>query len=196
MSEILPFNSGFSPDRFRRYAKDLERAIFAMSEEYRSDMGSEAKLREALGSDNVKVRYGNGKQYVTMDEKTVELPADASPEDVAKALNVTPMPPVNLVEESKQDAPAPAAPVLLPTPAKPTQPISKNRTGAGYFASLIREQQAALKEQFAKAGEDMKSAMGEMKELADAATQEAKHVMAEAADLRAALGMNSNGGDE
>jgi hypothetical protein len=193
MSEILPFNGGFSPDRFRRYAKDLGRAIFAMSEEHKSGMGSLAKLKEALGSDNIKLRYGNGKQYVTMDDKTVELPADASPEDVAKALNVTPMPHVNLVEEPKPDAPAP---VQLPTPAKPTQPITKNRTGAGYFASLIREQQAALKEQFAKAGEDMKSAMSEMKELADAATQEAKHVKAEAADLRAALGMNSNGQEE
>jgi hypothetical protein len=192
MSEILPFNGGFSPDRFQRYARDLGRAIYEMSEEYKSDMGSLTKLKEALGSDNIRLRYGNGKQFVTMDDKTVELPADASPEDVAKALNVTPVPVVNLVEEPKPDSPVPAS----EPPAKPAAPIAKNRTGASFFANLIRTQQAAFKEQFAKAGQEMQSALEEMKELADAATQEAKHVKAEAADLRAALGLSTNGEPE
>jgi hypothetical protein len=165
-----------------------------MSEEYKTEMGSLTKLKEALGSDNIKLRYGNGKQYVTMDDKTVELPADASPEDVAKALNVTPVPTVNLVEEPKQDAPVP--PQEAAKPVQQPAPIAKNRTGAGYFANLVRTQQAAFKEQFAKAGQEMEAALNEMKQLADAATQEAKHVKAEAADLRAALGLNSNGEPE
>lgn len=194
MAEVLPFDSGFSPERFRRYADDLARAIYEMSEEHKSSMGSLQKLKEALGSDNIKLRFGGGKQFVTMDDKTVELPAEASPEDVAKALNVTPVPVVNLVDEPKQDAQS--VPQVAPEPAKLSAPISKNRTGAGYFANLVRTQQAAFKEQFAKAGEEMQAALDEMKELADAATQEAKHVKAEAADLRAALGLNSNGEPE
>jgi hypothetical protein len=195
MSEVLPFNGGFSLDRFQRYARDLERAIYEMSEEYKSDMGSLTKLKEALGSDNIRLRYGNGKQFVTMDDKTVELPADASPEDVAKALNVTPVPVVNLLDEPKPDAPAPP-PAPQPTAAKPAAPITKNRTGAGYFAKMIRERQAAFKERFAKAGDKMTEAFNEMEELAVAAEREAEHAVAEAADLRAALGLNSNGEPE
>lgn len=183
----------FSPVRFRRYAKDLERAMLEMSEEYKADMGSLTKLREALGRDNIALHYGNGKQYVTMDDKTVELPADAGVEDVAKALNVTPMPVVNMVEDPKQDAPAPALVVLA---AKLPAPVAKNRSGASFLASMIRERQAAFKERFAKAGDKMKSAFDEMEDLAVAAEKEAEHAVAEVADLRAALGLNSNGDPE
>jgi hypothetical protein len=61
---------------------------------------------------------------------------------------------------------------------------------------MIRERQAGFKERFAKAGDKMESAFDEMEVLAVAAEKEAEHAIAEVADLRAALGMNSNGEPE
>jgi hypothetical protein len=105
--------------------------------------------------------------------------------------NVTPMPPVALIEEPKKDEPAP----VQAAPAKPV-PIAKNRSGASFLANMIRERQASFKERFAKAGDKMESAFDEMEVLAVAAEKEAEHAIAEVADLRAALGMNSNGEPE
>lgn len=79
--------------------------------------------------------------------------------------------------------------------AAPSAPIKKNLTGASFLADLIRQQQAAIKTQLAKAGEEMSIAMTELQDTANEATNQVKAVKAETADLRAALGMNSNQGE-
>jgi hypothetical protein len=88
-------------------------------------MGSQAALREALGRNDIEVRFGDGKQYVTMDGKTVELSAEASASEVAQALNVTPLPAVDI-------APTPVAVQPAAVPAVKTAPA------AGSFAAMIR----------------------------------------------------------
>lgn len=164
-----------------------------------------AKLAGLPGIESATSQLIGGRQIIRIGAIEAHVGSFASDNEIERAIRsalnmadpdttepiATPMPTVALVEEPKPDAPAP---VVAPV-AKPAPMITKNRTGASFFASLIREQQAALKEKFAKAGEDMLSLMGEMNELADAATQQVQHGKAEAADLRAALGMNSNGDD-
>lgn len=103
---------GFSPLLFRLYASDLSDAIYALSRE--RQMGSQAALREALGRNDIEVRFGDGKQYVTMDGKTVELSAEASAQEVAQALNVTPLPAVQIA--SAPSSPSVAAPVVASKP--------------------------------------------------------------------------------
>lgn len=155
-------------------------------------MGATSELREALGRDDIEVRFGGGKQFVTMDNNTVELGANASPEDVARALNV-----------AKVDAAAQALPAAAPAPAPPKLivqaiPVAprKNLTGASFLANLIRQQQAAIKKQIADAGTEMQAAMTELQDVANEATNQVKAVKAETADLKAALGLNSNGSPE
>jgi hypothetical protein len=98
----------------------------------------------------------------------------ASDQEIATALNL-----------DKIDAQA--------APAKPADPIKKNLTGATFLAGLIRKQMADTKAQLAKAGQDMQTAMTDLQQVATAATDQVKAVQAETADLKAALGLNSNG---
>lgn len=83
--------------------------------------------------------------------------------------------------------------VEIVPPAKAAEPIKKNLTGASFLANLIRTQQAAIKQQLAQAGTEMTEAMGELQGIANEATNQVKAVKAETADLKAALGLNSNG---
>lgn len=168
--------NGFSPLRFSAYARDLEQAIL--------NMGSQSELRKALGRDDIEVRFGGGKQFITMDDKTIEIGANASPADVARALNVA------KVDEAVQALPAPKPVSAAPAPAPVPR---KNLTGASFLANLIRQQQAAIKAQIAQAGTEMQTAMSELQEVANEATNQVKAVKAETADLKAALGLNSNG---
>jgi outer membrane murein-binding lipoprotein Lpp len=73
------------------------------------------------------------------------------------------------------------------------EPIKKNLTGASFLAGLIRTRQAKVKDQLAQAGNELNAVMDEMETLADAATNQVADAKAEVADLRAALGLNSNG---
>lgn len=153
-------------------------------------MGATSDLRQVLGRDDVEVRFGGGRQFVTMDDKTVELSATAAPEDVAQALNV-----------AKVDAAVQALAITPPISEapKPVQVVPaprKNLTGASFLANLIRQQQAAIKKQIAEAGTEMQVAMTELQDVANEATNQVKAVKAETADLRAALGLNSNGAPE
>jgi len=83
--------------------------------------------------------------------------------------------------------------VDLVPPAVKAEPIKKNLTGASFLANLIRTQQAAIKQQLAEAGTELTAAMTELQATANEATNQVNAVKAETADLRAALGMNSNG---
>ena len=76
------------------------------------------------------------------------------------------------------------------------EPIKKNLTGASFLANLIRTQHAAIKEQLSKAGTEMTDAINELQGIANEATNQVKAVKAETADLKAALGLNSNGEQE
>ena len=67
-------------------------------------------------------------------------------------------------------------------------------TGAKFLAEQIRNQLASTKAQLAQAGNEMSAAMTELQATADEATKQVKEVQAETADLKAALGLSSNGG--
>lgn len=97
--------------------------------------------------------------------------------------------------ETPAPTPLPSLDIAKPEAPKPSEPIKKNLTGATFLAGLIRQQMADTKAQLAKAGEDMQRAMGELQQVASAATDQVKAVQAETADLKAALGMNSNGNE-
>lgn len=90
------------------------------------------------------------------------------------------------------ETPASASTPSVTAPASP-EPIKKNLTGATFLAGLIRQQMADTKAQLAKAGDDMQKAMTDLQQVASAATDQVKAVQAETADLKAALGLNSNG---
>lgn len=130
----------YSPERFSRYARELQRALIETSMDLPSDW----------------IRNG------------------------AK-VNETPIPAVTLIEQPKVE-------ILPPT----KDPVKSSFIGASSLASLIRNQQAKIKEQFAKAGEDLVKVISEGQQLADAATNQVKAAKAEVADLKAALGLNSN----
>jgi hypothetical protein len=89
-----------------------------------------------------------------------------------------------------ETAQVPANQMVTPDP-KPA--IKKNLTGASFLANLIRTQHAAIKKQLADAGTEMTVAMTELQDTANEATNQVKAVKAETADLKAALGLNSNG---
>jgi hypothetical protein len=132
----------FCPVRFRSCAQDLSKAVFELS---RERMGATSDLRNHLGVDNVHVRFGDGRKFVTMNDQTVELPADASNEDVAKALNPTPMPSVDIV---------PAAPAPVPEKIQDSGPLS-NITGlqSGAFQdALVKMRQKIAAKQMQAVG--------------------------------------------
>jgi hypothetical protein len=157
--------------------------------------GIEGATSEIVGGGQV-IRINGAEAHVgpfasdTEIEKAVRS-AMTTPEPDATKPNVTPMPEVTLIEEPKKDEPG----SVQAAPAKPVA-AAKNRSGASFLANMIRERQAAFKERFARAGDKMQSAFDEMEVLAVAAEKEADHAVAEVADLRAALGMNSNGEPE
>ncbi len=176
----------FSPFLFRLYASDLSEAIYDLS---RETMGATSNLRQQLGIDNVRVRFGDNRQFITMtnpdgSETTVELDVTASTDEIARALNIA---------GPKMTPPLPTNDIV-PLAVRSVAPIKKNLTGASFLADLIRTQQAAIKQQLAQAGTDMTSAMTELQGIANEATNQVKAVQAETADLRAALGLNSNSG--
>lgn len=143
-------------------------------------MGSTSDLRAFLGDNTAKVSFGLFKKIVTAHGLTVEVGQEATNDEVAAALKAAgmtdPLPTVEI---------APAAVVA--------QPIKKNLTGASYLAQLIRSQQAAVRKQLADAGTEMSAAINDLQGVADEATKQVKAVQAETADLKAALGLNSNG---
>lgn len=65
-------------------------------------------------------------------------------------------------------------------------------TGANLLGQQFRDNLSAVKDKLAKASTDMNSAMSELKDTADQATDMVKQVEAETADLKAALGLSSN----
>lgn len=164
---VLSANLPFSPLRFSQYAADLSKAVRYLEREM---LDREKLKREFPGG--LQTRIVGPNKYVTLGSKTVVVSPMASDQEIATALNL-----------DKIDGVA----------AKPIEPIKKNLTGASFLANLIREQQAAIKKQLDQAGTEMQSAMSELQGVANEATNQVKAVKAETADLRAALGLNSNG---
>lgn len=70
-----------------------------------------------------------------------------------------------------------------------------NITGASFLANHFRTLIADTKAQLAKAGDDMSVAMAELAQTADHAIKQVKIVQTETADLKAALGLHTNGGE-
>jgi hypothetical protein len=127
---------------------------------------------ERFQMEGLRTRIIGSSKYVTLGSKTVVVSPMASDQEIATALNL-----------DKIDG---------ATVAKPADPIKKNLTGATFLAGLIRKQMADTKAQLAKAGQDMQTAMTDLQQVATAATDQVKAVQAETADLKAALGLNSN----
>ena len=155
-------------------------------------MGATSDLRQRLGIENVRVRFGGNRQFITMTddsgrERTVEVNVSASDEEIARALNL------QKINELTTELPAAPLPTVEIAPVVVSEPIKKNLTGASFLANLIRTQQAAIKKQLADAGTEMTVAMSELQGIANEATNQVKAVKAETADLNAALGLNSNG---
>lgn len=70
-----------------------------------------------------------------------------------------------------------------------------NLTGATSLANTIRTLLAQTKAQLDKAGNDLTVAVGELQSTATEASKQVRIVQTETADLRAALGLGSNGGE-
>lgn len=134
----------YSPERFSRYARELQRALIETSMDLPSDW----------------IRNG------------------------AK-VNETPIPAVTLIEQPKVEIITPKA-----------EPLKKNITGATFLAGLFRQRIADTRATLAKAGEDLNAAVTELEDTATHAVNQVKAVKAETADLKAALGLNSNGEPE
>lgn len=148
-------------------------------------MGATTDLRNYLKDDTARVRFGLFKKTVTASGKTVEVGQNATHAEVAQALT-----------GSSMTDPLPVVEIAPPADGKAAvaaESIKKNLTGASFLANLIREQQAAIKKQLADAGTEMSAAMTELQGVANEATNQVKAVKAETADLKAALGLNSNG---
>lgn len=74
--------------------------------------------------------------------------------------------------------------------------VMANVTGASALGSLFRNHLADVKAQLAKASQEMDVAMGDLKDTASQATEMVKAVKAETADLKASLGLHSNGPED
>jgi hypothetical protein len=147
--------------------------------QYSKDL-SEA-IFQMIDHKKIQTRVIGSDRYATMNGKTVMVSATATEQEIATALNM-----------DKIDAStAVAAPKVTAL-----EPIKKNLTGASFLAQLIRTQQASIKKQLADAGTEMTAAITELQDVANEATNQVKAVKAETADLKAALGLNSNGEPE
>ena len=130
------------------------------------------ELKEALsdipGIETLTISYAdNGNQILHIADQSIEVTPMASNEEIR---------------------------VALQNPFIRTENTKMSVTGAKFLADQIRTQLAAAKAQLDQAGEEMTAAMSELQGVADEATQQVKAVQAETADLKAALGLNSNGG--
>ncbi|OAF05449.1 hypothetical protein AYJ54_00655 [Bradyrhizobium centrolobii] len=133
---------------------------------------SVSELRQAFkdlpGSENLIVSYAdNGNQIIQIGDKSVEVGPMASNDEIRLALQ---------------------------NPFIRTENTKVSVTGAKFLAEQIRTQLAAAKAELATAGTDMAAAMTELQDTVVEAKNQVKAVKDETADLKAALGLNSNGG--
>lgn len=178
---------GFNALRFHAYAKDLEQAVLRLSRESMSVQDLKEALKDIPGSSGLTVSYaGNGDQVISLGGRRIEVGPMASNDEIRKALSVR-------MSDQTENVTATPVPVVQMTPAVAITSPRKNLTGASFLANLIRQQQAAIKAQIAQAGTEMQAAMTELQDVANEATNQVKAVKAETADLKAALGLNSNG---
>lgn len=82
----------FPPSFFEHLSDRLELAVYDINAEYR-DMGATSDIHARLGIDNLRVRFGDNRQFVTLTnpdgtETTVELDLSASDTEIARALNI------------------------------------------------------------------------------------------------------------
>lgn len=147
-------------------------------------MGATTDLREHLGDDSVKVRFGNNRKYVTMGEVTVELPADATNEQVAEALNVP---------KADQATPIPPVSINQPPIVAQTRAVQRlNVTGAGFVGTSFKTKMQALKDELNKLPGDLEAALTKMSGAAKVGRNLVESVNAEADDLLATFGQFSN----
>lgn len=188
----------FSQLRFDHYARELSLAIYDLSlesrkttefhrltQELRNAMGATSDIRAHLGDDSVKVRFGNNRKFVTMGDVTVELAADATHEEVAAALNVTPIP-VNQMKPVEQPS----------TSIAVAEPLKRNVTGAAGLGSSVERLIAAIKGEVDAAHSELHAAAGEVRTGISTVKGVAKALKTEADDIRSSLGQFSNGGPE
>lgn len=82
----------FAPSFFEHLSDRLELAVYDINAEHR-DMGATSDIHARLGIDNLRVRFGDNRQFVTLTnpdgtETTVELDLSASDIEIARALNI------------------------------------------------------------------------------------------------------------
>lgn len=175
MGKAIALDLPFSPHRFSAYARDLSDAVYELSR-----MGSTSNLRARLNQP-VDVRFGYGGKYITLNGKTVWVSAMATDDEIANALNVTPLPEVEM------------------TPAKPPSNLVPSN-----FAASLRAMMDEARADLAQARTDglskVKDAVGKLTEAKVAIVQVtnsmAKTIEDEAASVTAELGQISNMGPE
>lgn len=156
-----------------------------LTQDLKNAMGATSDIRSHLGDDSVKVRFGNNRKFVTMGDVTVELPADATHEEVAAALNVTTMP-VNQMKPMEQAT----------TSVAVAEPLKRNVTGAAGLGSSVEKLIAAIKGEVDAAHSELHAAAGEVRTGINTVKGVAKALKTEADDIKSKLGQFSNGGPE
>lgn len=149
-------------------------------------MGATTDLREHLGDDSVKVRFGNGRKYITRNGMTVELDANATNEQVAEALNVP-------KAEEPSATPIPPVSINHPPIVAQTRAVQRlNVTGAGFVGTSFKTKMQALKDELNKLPADLDAALTKMSGAAKVGRNLVESVNAEADDLLATFGQFSN----
>jgi hypothetical protein len=178
----------FSPLLFRLYASDLSEAVY--------QMGATAELRRALHRNDIEVRFGGGRQFVTMDGKTVELDANASADDVARALNVAKVDDaVNALSAAPVVATAPAPAIPAPTIAPIRKPVAPGSFAAS-LKSMMDEAVAGVEQAKADGLTKVRTAVGKLGEAKAATVRVTDNMVTniedQAASIMSELGQISN----
>jgi hypothetical protein len=148
-------------------------------------MGSQSTLREELGRNDIEVRFGDGKQYVTMDGKTVELSAEASAAEVAQALNLS------KIDAAAQPAPAPVQ-AITAAPIAPVKSATTGLTGATHAGLSLKQMMADRKNKLAAARDKLETNFGKLDQATSALDSLGDDVGSEADDLLASIGQFKN----
>lgn len=118
--------------------------------------------------------------------------ASAPPNAEPLVLTSAPLPPTSLQGMAQLDRTVTVS--VKQINESGTKPKMANITGATALGNQFRTLLAGVKAQLDSASNDMNVAMTELKNTSDQATEMVKQVKAETADLKAALGLSSNGG--
>ena len=175
------YREPFNPERFRRYASDLSRAVYALSREKRMSIDDLKHLMADIpGIENLTMRLEGGKQVFSLGGPFVAVDPVATPADIETAIRGLPQKPsatsaslpIVKLNEVNQAMTAPS-----PTGYKP-----------GSISSIfkdLREQQSALVA-------EIQATANEAGPVLEAGRQLSKGMKADLDAMRAELGQLTN----